>query len=85
VDHSVQLLAFGMEGDQFVEWFSKVIVIATRNLQGSKLLIFDRHSSDISTQIVKLALENNTELFCLSLSTYTSSTGILQPLQSSRL
>src|SRR6218665_4210877 len=44
--------------------------------KGSKLLIFDGHNSHLSSQVVKLALENNTELFCLP--AHTSS--ILQPL-----
>src|SRR6218665_891077 len=44
--------------------------------KGSKLLIFDGHNSHLSSQVVKLALENNTELFCLP----AHSSSILQPL-----
>jgi len=65
-----------MEGDQFVQWFCKVFLTATSHLEGSKLLIFDGHNFHLSAQVVKLALENNTELFCLP--AHTSS--ILQPL-----
>src|SRR6218665_1696088 len=54
----------------------KVFLTATSHLEGSKLLIFDGQNSHLSTQVVKLALENNTELFCLP--AHTSS--ILQPL-----
>lgn len=49
--------------NQFVEWFNKVFVTVTSNLEGSKLLIFDGHSSHMWAQVVKLALENNAELF----------------------
>ena len=65
-----------MEGQQFLEWFSKVFVAGTSNLDGPKLLIFDGHSSHISPQVVDLAVQNNIELLCLP--AHTSS--ILQPL-----
>lgn len=65
-----------MEGEQFIEWFTKVFVAGTSCLDGAKLLIFDGHSSHISPQVVELAVQNNIELLCLP--AHTSS--ILQPL-----
>jgi len=65
-----------MEGQQFIEWFTKVFVAGTGSLDGAKLLIFDGHSSHVSPQVVELAVQNNTELLCLP--AHTSS--ILQPL-----
>lgn len=65
-----------METEQFYEWFQKVFVSGTSQLDGAKLLIFDGHSSHISPQVVQLAVENNIELLCLP--AHTSS--ILQPL-----
>jgi len=54
-----------MEGQQFLEWFSKVFAAGTSNLDGPKLLIFDGHSSHISPHVVDLAVQNNIELLCL--------------------
>ena len=65
-----------MESDQFFEWFQKVFIPETAALDGYKLLIFDGHSSHISSRIVNLAIENQIELLCLP--AHTSS--ILQPL-----
>jgi len=65
-----------MESQQFIEWFEKVFIAATEHLEGNKLLIFDGHSSRISSSVVDLALKNNVELLCLP--AHTSS--ILQPL-----
>jgi len=65
-----------MEGEQFTEWFHKVFIPHTAELDGNKLLIFDGHSSHISSQVVTLALENSIELLCLP----AHSSSILQPL-----
>jgi len=65
-----------MESQQFVEWFEKTFIMSTNHLEGNKLLIFDGHSSHISTKVVNLAVANNIELLCLP--AHTSS--ILQPL-----
>ena len=65
-----------MESVQFVEWFEKIFIPETKHLDGNKLLIFDGHSSHISSTVVTMAIENNIELLCLP--AHTSS--ILQPL-----
>jgi hypothetical protein len=65
-----------MESEQFFDWFQKIFVEGTKDLDGSKLLIFDGHNSHINTRVVELAMSNNIELFCLP--AHTSS--ILQPL-----
>ena len=65
-----------MESDQFIEWFQKVFLPATSHLEGGKLLVFDGHNSHLSTKVVDIAVQNNTELLCLP--AHTSS--ILQPL-----
>ena len=65
-----------MEGEQFVEWMEKVFIAGTSHLEESKLLIFDGHSSHISSRVVDLAQQNNVELLCMP--AHTSS--VLQPL-----
>ena len=65
-----------MESAHFVEWFEKVFLAETAELEGSKLLVFDGHNSHLSKTIVDLAIANNTELLCLP--AHTSS--VLQPL-----
>jgi len=65
-----------MEANQFVEWFDKVFIRETVNLEGGKLLIFDGHNSHLTKEVVDLALANNIELLCLP--AHTSS--VLQPL-----
>lgn len=65
-----------MEADQFLEWFDKVFVQQTAQLEGGKLLIFDGHNSHLSKAVVDLAVTNNIELLCLP--AHTSS--VLQPL-----
>jgi len=65
-----------MDSDQFTEWFEKVFLPATSHFEGGKLLVFDGHNSHLSTKVVDIAVQNNTELLCLP--GHTSS--ILQPL-----
>jgi len=65
-----------MESLQFLEWFSKVFVESTKELDGGKLLIFDGHSSHHSEQVVSIAEAYNVELLCLPART----SSILQPL-----
>jgi DDE superfamily endonuclease len=48
-----------MESEQFVEWFTKVFIESTKELDGNKLLIFDGHNSHISSAVVNLAILNN--------------------------
>jgi hypothetical protein len=40
-----------METDQFCEWFEKIFIQNTAHLEGTKLLIFDGHSSHINTKV----------------------------------
>ena len=54
-----------MESLQFLEWFSKMFVESSKELDGGKLLIFDGHSSHLSEQVVSIAEANNVELLCL--------------------
>ena len=65
-----------METAQFLEWFMKIFVENTKEIEGGKLLIFDGHNSHISCDVVEMAVANNIELLCLP--AHTSS--ILQPL-----
>ena len=40
-----------MEGPQFVEWFQKVFIKETENIDGPELLVFDGHNSHISKTV----------------------------------
>ena len=65
-----------MESAHFIEWFVKVFIAETAELDGAKLLVFDGHNSHVSKTVVELAIANNIELLCLPAHT----SNILQPL-----
>jgi hypothetical protein len=65
-----------MEANNFYKWFAEVIVPSVQHLDGTKLLLFDGHSSHVSLELIDKARENNIVLFKL----IAHSSHILQPL-----
>jgi hypothetical protein len=65
-----------MESEQFEEWFEKVFVKFTQNVDGAKLLILVGHASHFSIKIIEIADTNNIHIICMP----AHSTHLLQPL-----
>jgi hypothetical protein len=67
-----------MEGDNFMQWFSKLFVPAVKHLVDTApvILFFDGHHSHISIKLIEEARYNKVHLICLPPHT----THILQPL-----
>lgn len=65
-----------METSQFFRWFSTSFVPHCSSLEGKKIMFFDGHASHITSDLVKLARDNNIILFKLPPHT----THVLQPL-----
>lgn len=65
-----------MESKQFLQWFRSVFLFHVTKYPGQKVLFLDGHSSHISIELIKLAMENNVKLICLP----PNSSHILQPM-----
>ena len=65
-----------MEGPNFRSWFNEGFIKYCSKLTGPKVLFFDGHASNISLEIIYLAINNNIELICLP----PHSSSFLQPI-----
>lgn len=66
-----------MEGDNFLEWFSRMFVPAVDHLKNGPVVLFvDGHKSHITLSLVTKAREKGIHLYCLP----PHSTHIVQPL-----
>lgn len=65
-----------MEQPSFQDWFQNVFLTHVKSIPGTKLLIYDGHSSHIHIDLVKLAKDNDVVIVCLP----PHSTHVLQPL-----
>ena len=54
-----------MEANNFYKWFAEVFVPSVQHLDGTKLLLFDGHSSHVSLELIDKARENNIVLLKL--------------------